>query len=56
MSPLLAEQETTAPLNVTLTGQNGKHCSAQVQKWALKMKIIPAISSYNGNSRLDNKG
>jgi len=41
----LAKRVAHVPLNVTLYGRMGKPSAGCV----LKMKVIPAVSSYNGS-------
>jgi len=36
------------PLYIWLYGRKGNYCPRQVQTWAFKMKITPAVSSYFG--------
>jgi hypothetical protein len=46
LKPLLAKRVAHVPLDVSVYGQNGKCCPTEVQGWALKMKVTPAVGSY----------
>jgi len=52
----LAKRAEYLFLNVTIYGRKGRRCPIQVQGWAFKMKVTPAVSSYLEDSGTEDNG